>query len=82
MLYEPNMVHVNQLLQNVDVNITTSRNTAIDDIASDELVIPEILPVNMLVILRPGKEKLINEKFWLGILFCYLFLFKKILTLA
>ena len=72
------MVHVNQLLQNVDVNITASRNTAIDDIPSEELVIPEILPVNMLVILRLGKEKLLNKKFWLG-MHLLLFIFKNYL---
>jgi len=54
------------------VQVTTSRNTAIDTLESEDLVIPDVLPVNMLVILRPSSVALSNEKFWLGNLeFCF-----------
>ena len=56
------------------VQVTTSRNTAIDTLKSEDLVIPDVLPVNMLVILRPSSVALSNEKFWLGKLeFCFYF---------
>lgn len=57
------------LLQIVDVEITASRNSAIDSIPSEQLIIPAVFPINMLVILRPGREASVNEKFWLGILY-------------
>ena len=61
------------------VQVTTSRDTAIDTLTSEDLVVPEALPVNMLVILRPSSAALPNEKFWLGkFSFCFYFLLRLI----
>ena len=75
MVYDLDQHNVEELLQVKSVHVTTSCNTAIDTLESEDLVIPEALPVNMLVILRPSSAALPNEKFWLGkFLFCFYFL--------
>jgi len=60
---------VQELLQDVTINVSVDRLNAQDDIASEELHVPAELPLNMLVALRPGNMKEINEHFWLGINF-------------
>ena len=68
----PNQEHINKLLKSVEVNISISRKSTLDSIASEELVIPELLPLHILVILRPSKAAEVNEKFWLGNLCFYI----------
>ena len=61
------------------VHVTTSCDTASDTFELKDLVVPEALPVNMLVILRPSSAALPNEKFWLGkFSFCFYFLLRLI----
>ena len=51
MAYDSDQYNVEELLQVKSVHVTTSCNTVIDTLKSEDLVIPEALPVNMLVIL-------------------------------
>ena len=51
MAYDPDQHSVEELLQVKSVHVTTSRDTAIDTLESEDLVVSEALPVNMLVIL-------------------------------
>ena len=51
MAYNSDQYSIEELLQVKSVYVTTFRNTAINMLELEDLVIPEVLPVNMLVIL-------------------------------
>ena len=66
MAYNPDQHNIKELLQVKSIYVTSSCSMVIDSLESGELVIPEDLPINMLVILRPSSAALLNENFWLG----------------
>jgi hypothetical protein len=66
-MFTPDQSCVDDLLQTKTVHITALRKSAIDSISAEDLVVPDVLPINMLVVLRPHTSALQNEKFWLGI---------------
>jgi hypothetical protein len=79
-MYTPNQSCVDDLLQTKTLHITASRKSAVDSINAEELVVPDVLPQNMLVVLRPHASALLNEKFWLGTCFYFaLYINNKIL---
>ena len=75
--HTPNTERIKALLQDVTVHVSVNRINAQDHLPSEELVVPHELPLNMLVILRPGIMKEVYETFWLGniklMYLCYLY---------
>lgn len=64
-----NQTEVNKLLQNTSVLVHTDRKSALDSLELNEIAIPSTLPINMIVAVRPGADKLPNEIFWLGMFY-------------
>lgn len=65
-MLQPDITRVKQFLQDVDLNVFVDRTNAQDDLDATEVVVPSEIPLNMLVVVRPGTGALVNEAFWLA----------------